>query len=314
MNEPLIAISHLKKSFGTRSILQDVSLRVAPGTIFGLVGLNGAGKTTLLRLLLGLLKADAGQCTVLGMDPALQQKAYYRRIGVVLEHSGFFENCTVRENVRFFARVKGVSRPAAEEYYTRWWSGLSIDRHDRKVKLFSRGQKMQCAILRAFLGWPEVYFFDEPVVALDMTAYDHFCRLARHARERGAAIVISSHQLDAIEELCDEVAILEDGRLTMLDTLRKDQDGTPWIICGSDGDGYGRLIEQLCGQPAVYRDGQWHFTVPADPDCVPRIVTALAGQGCLIREVRPARAERLRESIRRHYEEPRDAAAGGGHA
>jgi ABC-2 type transport system ATP-binding protein len=301
MTAPAITIEHLQKSFGTHTVLSDVSLELSEGKIYGLVGLNGTGKTTLIRLLLGLLQANSGICRVLGMDPNQHQREFYRRIGAVLEHNGFNDNCHIRENLDFFAGARGLAPGAVEEYFKRWWQGSSIDT-TKKVRILSRGQKMQCAICRAFLGWPAVYLFDEPVVALDMHAYDHFCTMARHARQQGAAIIISSHQLDAIEELCDEVGILGNGTLTPLESSgRTPATGSAWTIVAANDPAFGRIIQAVAGSPATFSDNGWHFVLQGGDECIPELIARLVAQGCRVKEVRPDRSETLRESIRRHY-------------
>jgi ABC-2 type transport system ATP-binding protein len=301
MPAPIISITQLQKKFGMRTVLGDVSLDIPAATIFGLVGLNGAGKTTLLRLLLGLLRPGSGTCRVLGMDPVRQARDYYRRIGAVLEHHGFNDNSCVRDNLHFFAQARGLTLAAADEYFEQWWRGTAIDGAG-KVRILSRGQKMQCAICRAFLGWPAVYFFDEPVVALDMHAYDHFCAMARQARERGATIIISSHQLDAIEELCDTVGVLGNGTLSPLQGSQRGLTvGTPWTIAAANEPEYGRIITEVTGSPAQYADGRWQFTLAGSEERIPELIGRLVGQGCRIKEVRPDRNATLRESIRRHY-------------
>ena len=251
-NNTHIKAEGLYKSFGDKKVLQDLSLSIDPGAIFGLVGLNGAGKTTLIRILLGLLKPDKGNCTVVGMNPADHDRDYYRRVGVVLEHNGFFGNLSVLDNLSFFAEARGISRNRMEEYFSQYWKNTDIGKDDRSVKYFSRGQKMQCALCRAFLGWPDVYFFDEPVVALDIEAYDQFCEMVRLAQSKGATLIISSHQLDAIEDLCTSVGILEKGKVNVLDTLTKKQKDERWFIKSDYSDNYKNIIEGITGIPVTY--------------------------------------------------------------
>jgi ABC-type multidrug transport system ATPase subunit len=218
----IIDVKNLRRAFGKAVVLEDVSLRVEAGGVYGLVGLNGAGKTTLIRVLLGLIGRDEGSVEIAGFDPWRHEAAFYRTVGVALESDGFFGNLTVRENLRIFAGAKGVSQKDADRYLEEYWGGTDIfcrgDRLQspappRKVKHLSRGQRVQCGLCRAFLGWPSVYFFDEPVVSLDFLAYEHFKTMVGEAKSRGAAVLISSHQLEVIDDLCDRVGILKGGRL-----------------------------------------------------------------------------------------------------
>jgi ABC-2 type transport system ATP-binding protein len=300
-----ISIDAVYKSFGRKKVLEGVSLSLEKETVFGLVGLNGAGKTTLIRILVGLLRPDQGSCHVLGMNPADQEKGYYKKTGVILEHSGFFENLTVLDNIQFFAKAKGINQSATHDYFAQYWANTSLGKDTRKVKFFSRGQKMQCALCRAFLGWPEVYFFDEPAVALDMEAYDQFCTLVRLARERGATFIISSHQLETIEELCTRVGVIQNGRLTLLDTIMPGQRQEKWLVRlhnpASDDPEIKNEIGYLSRSEVFFANGYWNFTVSAQAEqTVAAIVGRLVKRGCAVIEVRPDR-ESFRTSIRQQY-------------
>jgi len=304
MPDPVITLAHVRKSFGRTTVFGDVSLELCAGSVFGLVGLNGAGKTTLIRILLGLLKPDNGTCRVLGHEPWRHQTDLYRMLGVVLEHNGFWGNLSVAQNMRFFAKAKGIGRPDLEAYLREQWATTAIIEKKGKVKYFSRGEKMQCALCRAFLGWPRLYLLDEPAIALDIKAYDHFCGLVRRAREQGATVVISSHQLDAIEDLCDSVGILENGTITFLPA--KKQGRRPWLIRAQMRPEYGAVIREMTGGETVYRDGAWRFDIhPADTRVIGAMVTKLAAMGCDIGEVREESAG-LRESLRKYYGPSRD--------
>ncbi len=288
---PAVEISALYKSFGSRAVFENAGVRVETGSVFGLVGLNGSGKTTLIRILLGLLRPDKGAARVLGLNPWLHKPDFYRRIGVILEHDGFAPNLTVARNLRLFAGAKGIPWPRVERYVDEVWAGTFIHAEVRggsaKVKHLSRGQKMQCAICRAFLGEPEAFFFDEPTVALDVDAIDHFYGLVRQAAARGVTVVISSHQLPAVEELCDRVGMLHDGKISILTSETGGTRSAPWLVRCQDKREFGAIIEQIVGFPADYADGAWRFSAPQAQRLVPRIVSALAGAGCEIQEVRP---------------------------
>lgn len=308
MSENSIVIENVSKRFGDTIVFGECSYTLANGLIFGLVGLNGAGKTTLIRLLSGLLKPDTGKLSVLGFTPWNHEELFFRRLGIVLENDGFMGNLDFRDNLRLFAAAKGLAWPEVLSYLNDFWKDTFIGREafsrGKKVKFYSRGQRMQCGLCRAFLGWPEVYFFDEPTVALDVDAYDHFYAMVRHAQNRGSTILISSHQLSFIEELCDEVGVLDKKKLTKIsDTpgILGAPSGQPWKI-SAPGDGvYKEIIERESGYPAAYSDGGWRFYCNEPEATIPEIVTLLCKAGCRISEVRPERQE-LRDKIRTHYE------------
>ncbi len=302
MPEYNVSVENLSKSFNTKEVLKGLSLSLSPGSVFGLVGLNGAGKTTLIRILLGLLQADKGKSTVLGMNPADHERNLYRRVGIVLEHNGFFGNLSVRNNLSFFAEARGMAKQKMEEYFVRYWADTAIGRDTKKVKFFSRGQKMQCALCRAFLGSPEVFFLDEPVVALDLEAYDQFCSMVRTAQSQGATIIISSHQLEAIEDLCTSVGILEQGAVEILESFSQERNEELWCIRTDNNEKFKASLEQIIGKPVHNEDGLLRFSFSEAADqVIPKIVSQLVSQGAAIYEVRPEDRS-FRKSIRQYYE------------
>ena len=214
MSIPIIAFESVAKSFSGRHILSGLDMSLVSGEVYGLVGLNGAGKTTLLRLALGLLVPDNGAVTIFGTLSKKVTPALYCRVGAAFEHSGFYENLPVLENLRFFAEAKNISASALKMYWDQHWADTDIGRDVRPVKYFSRGQKVQCGLARAFLGEPDLLLLDEPAAALDFLACSKLSALVRQAAIRGAAVIISSHQLDVIADLCSCAGLLENGRIT----------------------------------------------------------------------------------------------------
>ncbi|MBN2188317.1 MAG: ABC transporter ATP-binding protein [Chitinispirillaceae bacterium] len=293
-----ISVSGLSKSFGRYSILDDCSLEIGEGEVYGLVGLNGAGKTTLIRLLAGVLKADRGALSVLGRDPWSHEASFYRRAGIVLEHDGFWGNLDFRRNMRIFAAAKGVAWSDARRYLEEFWGGTDICRSRKAVKFFSRGMRMQCALCRAFLGWPSVYFFDEPAIALDVGAYDHFAALVRRARGNGAAVIISSHQLNAIDDLAGRAGMLRGRKLTEL--LRGTGRGEVWSVGADRNAAWAAVIKEVCGSEPSWDNGEWRFEVTDPQVAVPVLVRRLVEAGCSIGRAAPLQND-FSEVIRREY-------------
>ena len=279
----LINVKNLKRSFGQKSILNNVSLQVEERSVYGLVGLNGCGKTTFIRVLLGLLNKDEGSVSVGGYDPWLHQTEYYRKLGVVLENDGFFGNLSVRDNLKIFASAKGISWNEAQKYFHKYWGGTEIFTAERKVKFLSRGQKVQCGLCRAFLGWPSICFFDEPVVSLDIKAYEHFKMISKEAVSRGAALLISSHQLETIDELCDRAGLLKNG---VIEEICKSKGVESWIIkVLNDGD-WEKVIERCGVGDIAISENQLTFSVTDSKNKIPEIIKALVFAQCSICEVR----------------------------
>jgi ABC-type multidrug transport system ATPase subunit len=306
---PVISASGLSKSFGKYSILESLSLEINEGEVYGLVGLNGAGKTTLIRLLLGVLKADRGSITVLGKDPWSHDASLHRHMGVVLEHDGFWGNLSFEQNMKIFAAAKSIAWSDALAYIENFWGSTGLHRNKKAVKFFSRGQRMQCALCRAFMGWPSIYFFDEPAVALDVDAYDHFTTMVKRARDNGATVVISSHQLDAIDDLCDRVGMLHDKRLAELSPGK--ESGRQWSLETDRNESWASIIKTVCAADPVYRDGEWQFEVQNPSNAIPMLVKRLVEAGCSIGKIAPLPSE-FSDTIRKEYR--RKSASNGGRA
>lgn len=279
---PVILLDSVAKSFGKYRIITSVSMRIEPGCIYGLVGLNGAGKTTLLRLMLGILQPDGGTIAINGSTPWRHEPGFYRQCGVVLENDGFWGNLSARENCAIYASAKGISRSALTQYLDTYWSASRLFSGEKKVRHFSRGQRMQCALCRAFIGAPSVCFLDEPALALDLNAYGHFKDLVTRARDNGTACIISSHQLDTIDELCDRVGILRDGTIT---EITRNNSMERWFIATTGEQRYGDLIADG-GAGNITFDRGWHFTIEEASSRIPGIIRSLVEVGSDVTEVR----------------------------
>lgn len=296
---PIIKITDVHKSFGTSSILKGVFLEMDANTVYGLVGLNGAGKTTFLRLLLGLLKPDLGTITVAGQNPWSHSESYYSNLGVVLEHDGFWGNLTIKENLKIFASAKKLQWNDVLQYIDQFWGTTVIGLSDKKVKHLSRGQRMQCALCRAFLGWPAVVFLDEPAIALDMTAYDHFKTIARYARDRGAAMIISSHQLDTIDDLCDRVGNLSCGKLHDLEK-NVDNGFFNWSLWTDNNSMWKKILVENDCRNVTWKNDIWSFCIDNPQGKIPLVIRQLVEAGCKIFQIKQD-ASGFADTIRSMY-------------
>ena len=285
MIKPTIAISDLHKSFGPNRILSGLTLTIDKGTVYGLVGLNGAGKTTLLRLLLGLLKPDTGEIEIAGFYPWSHNETFYSDCGVVLEHDGFWGNLTIEENLKIFTSAKKLDWKEVRSYIDDFWSDTVITTSNKKVKHLSRGQRMQCALCRAFLGWPKIVFLDEPAIALDMTAYDHFKNIVKYAKDNGSTMIISSHQLDTIDDLCDRVGNLINGALKELE-IQMHHGMSQWVLStGTNTSCKDILLKNGCTK-IEDKDGVWTFEIDKPEEKIPAIVKQLVTADFEIYEIK----------------------------
>jgi ABC-2 type transport system ATP-binding protein len=210
----VIEVTGLTKRYGDRAVVDGISFGVDQGEIFGILGPNGAGKTTAIECLEGLRRRDAGQVRILGLDPRTDRHRLQQRIGVQLQQTQLQDKLKVREALDMYASF--YPHPADwRELLERW--GLSGQSRTRFGQL-SGGQKQRLFIALALVGNPELVFLDELTAGLDPGARRATWDLIRAVRAVGVTVVLVSHFMDEVEELCDRVAILERGRIAALDT------------------------------------------------------------------------------------------------
>jgi ABC-2 type transport system ATP-binding protein len=245
MGEPVIRAQALGRRFGDVRAVEDLSLEVPPGAIFGVLGHNGAGKTTTVRLLNGVLSPTAGQARVLGLDPTVDGPALRRRTGVLTETPSLDERLTGRDILRIFADVYGVPRAQVAGRVDELLTLFELaDAADTRVGGYSKGMRQRMALARTLLHDPEVLFLDEPTSGLDPVAARQVNDLvARLSRERGHTVFLCTHNLVEAQRLCDQVAVLEHGRLIAL--------GTPAELARQYGRAAGIEIEVDPGQSAA---------------------------------------------------------------
>jgi ABC-2 type transport system ATP-binding protein len=211
---PAIWTRDLTKRYGDVVAVDQLSLDVAPGTVFGLIGPNGAGKTTTFAMLASLLKPTSGDLRVLGIDPRKDPYALRPRLGYVPDVLGLYDSTRVEEYLRFFASAYDLPRKAWKGEIDRVLELADLaDRRRSMVNALSRGMKQRLSLGRALLHDPDLLILDEPASGLDPRARVELRQLLERLRSQGKTIVISSHILAELEDLCDEVAILQRGRL-----------------------------------------------------------------------------------------------------
>ncbi|MGH2735448.1 MAG: ABC transporter ATP-binding protein [Actinomycetota bacterium] len=215
--EPALAVRSLSKNFGEVTAVDDLSFEVGPGHICGLLGPNGAGKTTTVRILLGLVYASAGEALVLGRrivpgEPVLQ------RVGVLVEQPAFIPHLTGRRNLEFFWRQGGGQWPAPGLERALAIAGLGRD-VDRKVKTYSQGMHQRLGVAEALLGGPEVLVLDEPTNGLDPGEMRDVRAFLKSLAAEGTTVLLSSHLLTEVEQICSHVVVMDRGRLVTEGTV-----------------------------------------------------------------------------------------------
>jgi ABC-type multidrug transport system ATPase subunit len=279
-----VVAEDLGYAYGDHLAVDGVSFTVAAGEIFGVLGPNGAGKSTTIKLLTGQLTPAAGHVTVLGLDGIDDRAAIQARIGVCFEEKNVYPNLSARENLRFFARLFGIRDLDADALLAR--VGLS-ERGDDRVSGYSKGMRQRLMIARALVNDPDVLFLDEPTDGLDPVSARTIRRLIRDEATRGAAVLLTTHDMYEADELSDRVAFIDTGRILAMDapeelklrhgtrTVRVRSRGPGGIeeeVISLDGDGDTGLLAELVGRPEV-------LTIHTEEATLEDVFVAFAGRG-----------------------------------
>ncbi len=210
-----IHTENLTKHYGRVRALEDLSLDIPGGEIFGFLGPNGAGKTTTIRTLMDEIRATAGRASILGMDTRLKSVEIRRHIGYVPGDLAMYPNLTGRETITYFANLRGgVDWSYVDRLAERLQSDL-----DKKVGDLSSGNRQKVGIIQAFMSRPEVLILDEPSAGLDPLMQREFQRMMREAAAGGGTVFLSSHALSEVEHVADRVGIIRQGRLVAVETV-----------------------------------------------------------------------------------------------
>ncbi len=285
MRTPVLSVRHLEKRYGKTLAVDDVSLDVYEGEIFGLIGPNGAGKTTTMECLQGLRRQDRGTLTVLGLDPQRDATELRRRIGVQHQEAHLQKRIKVWEAVDLWASLyeSTVDGDALLERL-----GLTPKRNAWFMTL-SGGQKQRLFIALALIHEPEVVFLDELTTGLDPQARRTIWELVQDIRGRGTTVFLTTHLMEEAERLCDRVAILEQGRLIELGTpeeLVHKHCPERTVVFTSDGEG---LTERLSGIPGVRSatsSGATHTLTGEGDDFVTQVIAFVAREKLHVRGFR----------------------------
>jgi ABC-2 type transport system ATP-binding protein len=251
----------LTKRYGDVTAVNDLDLHIGHGEVFGLLGPNGAGKTTTILMLLGLTEATSGRATVAGLDPARAPLSVKSRVGYMPDEVGFYEDMTARGNLRYTAELNRLGRTEADERIDALLHDVGLyDAADRKVGEFSRGMRQRLGLADALVKAPSILILDEPTVNIDPEGVRELLLMVERLRtEQGVTVVLSSHLLHQVQQVCDRIGIFVAGRL---------------VACGT--------IDEL----ASHLDDRWVFTVA---------VTGLADPAAVIGSVPGVRSVRRAE-------------------
>jgi ABC-2 type transport system ATP-binding protein len=244
-----IDVRGLTKAFGGKRVVDDVSMQVSRGEIFGFLGPNGSGKTTTIRMMCGLLTPDAGSGTCLGYDIRREQEEIKRRVGYMTQRFSFWEDLSIRENLEFVARLYGMRdrRRAVDEAL----DGLGLaSRSGQLAGALSGGWKQRLALAACMIHEPELLLLDEPTAGVDPKARREFWDELHALTSRGVSVLVSTHYMDEAER-CHKLAYISYGKLMTQGTAAEIVAGqklATWVVAGGD---LAAIVEDLRGRPGV---------------------------------------------------------------
>lgn len=219
----MLEVKGLKKSFGSLTAVDDVSFTIEEGQIMGLIGQNGSGKTTTFRMILKLLNPDEGRVLWNGQ---LFSKEFFDHVGYLPEERGLNQKMTIEHQILYFARLRGKKSSEIEPLIDEWLQEFEVvgERKD-KIKSLSKGNQQKVQLICTLIHEPDLIILDEPFSGLDPVNASLLEEGIRKAKERGASIIFSSHNMNNVEELCDNLVMLKRGRQVLYGTIREIREG-----------------------------------------------------------------------------------------
>jgi ABC-2 type transport system ATP-binding protein len=275
MNDSAITLTGIRKAFAGHVAVTDLSLEVPRGSVFGLLGPNGAGKTTTLRMVMNILAPDAGSIEILGQPAGQAQRD---RIGYLPEERGLYPRMVLEEQLLFLATLKGAPGAGTRRRLAGWLERLGLAGWaKRKVNELSKGMQQKAQLIAALLHDPDVLILDEPMSGLDPVGVNLMLEVFQELRRQGKTLVLSSHQMETVERLCDRVALINRGEKLLDGTVAavKGRHGRDTLVLAYEGDG--GFLASLPGVVRVSDSGRYveiKIGQLADPQAILREAAA----------------------------------------
>jgi len=288
----VVEVAGVVKRFGRTNVLNGLDLRVRRGEVHAFLGPNGSGKTTTLRILLGLLRANAGSMSVLGLDPWRDTVALHRRLAYVPGEVSLWPNLTGGEVIDILGDLRGGLDPRRRDEYTERF-GLDPT---KRARTYSKGNRQKVALVAALASDAELLVLDEPTSGLDPLMEALFQECILEVKDAGRTVLLSSHILAEVERLCDRVTIIREGRTVQSGTLRELRHLTRTSISAETRDPADSLADLPGVHDLVLADG--HVALSVDSDELATVVSHLAGLGVRSLVSQPPTLEEL---FLRHY-------------
>ncbi|GAA3409051.1 ATP-binding cassette domain-containing protein [Paenibacillus hodogayensis] len=246
-DDTVLQVTNLRKTYGKKQALDNVTFSLQAGTCFGFLGPNGAGKSTTMKILTGIVKADSGEARLFGQDMTTDTERIARYIGYVPQEITLYEKLSAYDNLVFFGEAYGVRGSELKRRIADVLDKTGLtDRAQDEVQTFSGGMKRRINIAAALLHRPKLLILDEPTVGIDPQSRNHIFEMIRELNGQGVTIIYSTHYMEEVEALCDQVAIMDQGAVKAIGPL-------------------GELLERY-GRKAIYIEAPELTAAPSDPD------------------------------------------------
>ncbi|MDE1192519.1 MAG: ABC transporter ATP-binding protein [Arachidicoccus sp.] len=291
MENPIIELNGLSKSYGSLKAVDNLNLSVRKGEIFGLLGPNGAGKSTTILMMLGLTEPDSGKAVIAGHQADKNPIAVKKIVGYMPDSVGFYDNLTALENLIYIGKLNGIPESEIKQRAEEMLEdvGLGNDKH-KKASAYSRGMKQRLGLADVLIKQPEIIILDEPTLGLDPSGVKDFLSLIRQmSRQQGLTVLLSSHHLHQVQQVCDRVGIFVGGKLLAqgdIDSLSGNLfTGEPYAINislkkGSVLSGETKnVLLQLPSVKKIMPDEADSYNFYCEEDVTPDLVRACVQQG-----------------------------------
>lgn len=269
-----IVVNHIAKSFGETQAVKDVSFSVRAGDIFGLLGPNGSGKTTSIRVILDIYQPDKGNITILG-GPMDEEKMNH--IGYLPEERGLYQDVELTRNLTYLATLKNMTKEEIDEILPVWLERFDLTEHQKKkTKELSKGMQQKAQLIAALIHDPDIIIIDEPFAALDPVNTQLVKDLLMELRDKGKTIMMSTHQMNQVEQLCDRLVLIDHGTVLLEGSLKDVQArfATNQVLIQTDSE----LPEILPGVESIKEEGLYYRLTPADGNIPRQILQHLIDQ------------------------------------
>jgi len=286
MSKIVIETRDLTKKYGSFRAVSDLNLTVREGEVFGLLGPNGAGKTTTILMLLGLTEPSSGQVQVLGLDPARQPLKVKARVGYIPDMVGFYDDLTAWDNLNYIAMLNGLAPRQADARIDAALERVGLqDVSNHRVNTFSRGMRQRLGVADVLIKQPEMVIMDEPTQGLDPEGAREFLHLIRALKAEGITILLSSHLLHQVQEICDRVGLFSQGEMVLVGSVpelaRKVLGKAYRVYLEVRGDPQAtlRALQAVPGARQVRQTDDYKYEVEAENDVRAETARAVVSSG-----------------------------------